>query len=289
MKKSTRTAAIASALTAGIAGLALSAPLAMAAPTATPSATGKPAATNTPKATATNTAKATSTPSATSTPTATRTPTQAPVGPLSVSASAPESLTAPVVVNVSGATSDTISASIGEPGTDKVVSSGSGRVVDHSARTVLSAPKDGWIPSLTYEVRVEVNGTVVTKHFTTPAGSKTGTGTLTPPSSSTAPAVVHMKGLTPGTKMSASVGPDGTDGAEIRSYGPVGKDGTITLSIPAPKGGWVDGQKYTVVVDQEGMGDHFYEASFTFHGGKSTGGGTTTTKDSSGGLAKTGV
>ncbi|WP_144009273.1 hypothetical protein [Enemella evansiae] len=166
----------------------------------------------------------------------------------------------------------------------------------------IPAPKGGWVPGGYYLVKVTANGgKTLTEGFTAPGGKK-GTGTLTPPSTSTAPAVVHMKGLTPGTKMSAFAGPDGTDDDQLHVYGTVGKDGTITLSIPAPKGGWKYGQKYGVVVDQEGMGDHYYTTTFTFRGGKSTGdntsggsttggtsGGGSTTKDTTGGLAKTGV
>ena len=296
MLKTTRTAAIASALTAGIAALALSAPLALAAPSPTPSSTSTPKAT----ATSTPTGKPTKTPKATptTTPTGEPTPTSTskPVGKFTVSVTAPASTTGPAKVSVTGITSDEVIAEATQQGQSRVASAGSAWKFQNGAATFdVPAPKGGWVPGGYYLVKVTANGSkTLTEGFTAPGGKK-GAGTLTPPSSSTAPAVVRIKGLTPGTKMSAYAGPDGTDGTPLSSTsGTVGKDGTITLSLPAPKGGWKYGQTYAVVVNQEGMGDHYYEATFTFRGGKGTGdnGGSTaggSSKDSTGGLAKTGV
>lgn len=299
MQKTTRSATVIAAIATGIAGLALGAPLALAAPTPsapTPAVTSTAKPTTATKPASTPTSNSTATASPTTTRTATNTPTTASkkAGALSVSVTAPATTTGPARVRISGLTTDVI-AEVFRQGSEKVVSVGDawGSAIKDGAVTVdVPAPKGGWVPGGYYVVKVTANaGTVVREGFTVPGGQQ-GSGQLQPPSRSTDPAVITMKSLKPGTRMSAFAGPYATDDIRTRTAGTVAKDGTITLSLPAPEGGWKKGQKYGVVVDQEGMGDHYWEASFTFTGGTGGAGGTSggsAAKDSTGGLAKTGI
>ncbi|OYO09779.1 hypothetical protein CGZ98_11580 [Enemella evansiae] len=326
MNKSTRTAAIASVLTAGIAALALSAPLALAAPTATPSgtpsattrptATGTPTATRTPQATptVTRTPSATATPTRTATPAPTSTPTRTPTtrpttdpgsSKLSIWFDGPASATDGVLAHVGGVTGGVeVTASSRGGG---VVSRGSGTAASGARHAVvqLAAPSGGWVPGATYLVTATANdGRTVNGSFTVPGGQQGG-GTLTPPRTSTDPVVVTMTGQRPGTRLTASAGVNHSDEAYAAVTGTVGKDGTLVLRVPGPRSGWVHGKEYGVVVNLAGSYDKQWAGSFIFRGGKGTGdggsssgGGSTSgggtsggsvSKDVGGGLASTGV
>ncbi|OYN93975.1 hypothetical protein B0O41_3599 [Propionibacteriaceae bacterium ES.041] len=90
-------------------------------------------------------------------------------------------------------------------------------------------------------------------------------GRLTPPRDAASPVQITVTGLRPDDRPTASIGEPGA-GAGTEASGAVGADGRAVLTVPAPEGGWQQGQEYAAAVTVAEAGDPYWQTTFTFNG-----------------------